>query len=41
MGGGAGAGVVLATKGAEVRLELGADASTVLTAPLTVRVPTS
>jgi hypothetical protein len=38
IGGGAGTGVVLATKGKEVRLGPGADATTQLTAPLTVRV---
>ena len=38
VGGGAGTGVVLATKGKEVRLGPGADATTQLTAPLTVRV---
>jgi hypothetical protein len=38
VGGGAGTGVVLATKGQEVRLGSGADATTELTAPLTVRV---
>ena len=38
VGGGAGTGVVLATKGQEVRLGPGADATTQLTAPLTVRV---
>jgi hypothetical protein len=38
VGGGAGTGVVLATKGEEVRLGPGADATTELTAPLTVRV---
>ena len=38
IGGGAGTGVVLATKGQEVRLGPGADATTQLTAPLTVRV---
>ena len=38
IGGGAGTGVVLATKGQEVRLGPGADATTTLTAPLTVRV---
>ncbi|MBF8300702.1 MAG: hypothetical protein HW394_1072 [Acidobacteria bacterium] len=41
VGGGAGTGVVLATKGQEVRLGPGADATTRLTAPLTVRVPVS
>ena len=41
VGAGAGAGVVLATTGEEVRLGPGADASTVLTAPLMVRVPTN
>ena len=39
VGGGAGAGVVLATKGEEVRLGPGADATTTLSAPLTVRIP--
>ena len=39
VGGGAGTGVVLATKGEEVRLGPGADVTTYLTAPLTVRVP--
>jgi hypothetical protein len=38
IGGGAGTGVVLATAGKEVRLASGADVSTRLTAPLTVRV---
>ena len=38
VGGGAGTGVVLATKGREVRLGPGADVTTRLTAPLTVRV---
>ena len=38
VGGGAGTGVVLATKGKEVRLASGADATTQLTAPVTVRV---
>jgi hypothetical protein len=38
VGGGAGTGVVLATKGREVRLGPGDDATTRLTAPLTVRV---
>ena len=41
VGGGAGTGVVLATKGQEVRLGPGADATTKLTAPLTVRVRVS
>jgi len=41
VGGGAGTGVVLATKGQEVRLGPGADATTTLTAPLTVRVRVS
>jgi hypothetical protein len=41
IGGGAGTGVVLATKGREVRLGPGADATTRLTAPLTVRVRAS
>ena len=38
IGGGAGTGVVLATKGEEIRLGPGADVTTRLTAPLTVRV---
>lgn len=38
IGGAGGTGVVLATKGREVRLGPGADVSTRLTAPLTVRV---
>lgn len=38
VGGGAGTGVVLATKGDEVRLASGVDVTTRLTAPLTVRV---
>ena len=38
VGGGAGTGVVLATKGDGVRLASGADVTTRLTAPLTVRV---
>ena len=38
VGGGAGTGVVLATTGEEVRLGSGADVTTRLTAPLTVRV---
>ena len=38
IGGGAGTGVVLATRGEEVRLGPGADVTTRLTAPLTVRV---
>ena len=41
IGGGAGTGVVLATRGAEMRLGPGADATTTLTAPLTVRVGAS
>jgi hypothetical protein len=41
VGGGAGTGVVLATRGKEMRLGPGADATTRLTAPLTVRVRTS
>ena len=41
VGGGAGTGVVLATRGREVRLGSGADATTELTAPLTVRVRVS
>ena len=39
VGGDAGVGVVLAMTGEEVRFQAGADASTELTAPLTVRVP--
>ena len=39
IGGGAGAGVVLATRGKEVRLGKGADLAVRLTAPVTVRVP--
>ncbi len=38
IGGGAGAGTVLATRGREVRLGPGADVTTRLTAPLTVRI---
>ncbi|HET9362368.1 MAG TPA: hypothetical protein VFO58_21600 [Vicinamibacterales bacterium] len=38
VGAGAGTGVVLATKGPEVRLGPGADVTTELTAPLTVRI---
>lgn len=38
LGGAAGTGVVLATRGKEVALEPGADASTRLTAPLTIRI---
>jgi hypothetical protein len=38
VGGGAGTGVVLATKGREIRLSPGEDVTTMLTAPLTVRV---
>jgi hypothetical protein len=41
IGGGGGTGVVLATKGREMRLGPGADVSTRLTAPLTVRVRAS
>jgi hypothetical protein len=41
VGGGAGTGVVLATKGRDVRLGPGADVTTRLTAPLTVRVSRS
>jgi hypothetical protein len=41
IGGGAGTGVVLATRGKEVRLEPGTEIETRLTAPLSVRVPTS
>ena len=38
IGGGAGTGVVLATKGKEMRLAPGADVTSQLTAPLTIRV---
>ena len=38
VGGGAGTGLVLGTKGQEVRLAPGADVTTTLTAPLTVRL---
>src|SRR5205823_4461956 len=38
IGGGAGTGVVLATRGKEVELGAGAEVTTRLTAPLTVRV---
>jgi hypothetical protein len=38
IGGGAGAGTVLATRGKEIRLGPGADVTTRLTAPLTVRI---
>ena len=38
IGGGAGTGVVLATKGKEMRLAPGADVTSLLSAPLTVRV---
>jgi hypothetical protein len=38
VGGGVGTGVVLATKGAEVELAPGADATTQLAGPVTVRV---
>lgn len=38
IGGAGGTGVVLATRGEEVRLGVGADVATTLTAPLTVRV---
>jgi len=41
VGGGAGTGVVLATKGKELRLGPGADVTTHLTVPLVVRVPRS
>jgi hypothetical protein len=41
IGGGAGTGVVLATKGKEMRLAPGADVSSLLTAPLTVRIRVS
>jgi hypothetical protein len=40
IGGGAGTGAVLATRGDEVRRGVGADVTTRLTAPLTVRVKT-
>jgi hypothetical protein len=40
IGAGAGTGVVLATRGKDVRLEPGAEIETRLTAPLAVRVPT-
>jgi hypothetical protein len=39
IGGAAGTGYVLSTRGEEVRLGKGADVSVKLTAPLTVRVP--
>lgn len=39
IGGGAGAGYVLATRGEEVRLAKGTDLAVKLTAPVTVRVP--
>jgi hypothetical protein len=39
IGGGAGAGYVLATRGKEVRLGKGADLAVKLTAPVTIRVP--
>lgn len=39
VGGAAGTGLVLTTRGEEVRLLAGADASTELTSPLTVRLP--
>ena len=39
IGGGAGTGTVLATRGKEVRLGPGADVTTRLTAPLTLRIP--
>lgn len=41
VGGGAGTGLVLGTKGQEVRLAPGADVTTTLTAPLTVRLRSS
>jgi hypothetical protein len=41
IGGGAGTGVVLATKGKEMRLGPGADVTSRLTAPLTMRVRVS
>jgi hypothetical protein len=41
IGGGAGTGVVLATKGKEIRLAPGADVTSQLSAPLTVRVRVS
>ena len=39
IGGAGGTGVVLATRGEEVRLRPGADLNTTLTAPLTLRIP--
>jgi hypothetical protein len=39
IGGGAGTGAVLATRGDEVRLPAGTPLSVTLAAPLTVRVP--
>jgi hypothetical protein len=41
IGGGAGTGVVLSTKGREIRLAPGADVSSQLSAPLTIRVRVS
>jgi len=41
IGGGAGTGVVLATKGQEIRLAPGADVTSQLTAPVTVRIRVS
>ena len=41
IGGGAGTGVVLATKGKEMRLAPGADVTSRLTAPVTVRLRVS
>ncbi|MGH9350356.1 MAG: hypothetical protein ACRD26_24160 [Vicinamibacterales bacterium] len=41
IGGAGGTGLVLATRGNEVRLGPGADVTTKLTAPLTVRVKAS
>ena len=38
IGGAGGTGLVLATRGEEVRLESGASVTTTLTAPLTIRV---
>ena len=39
VGGGAGTGVVLATRGEEVRLAAGTPVTVKLTAPLSLRVP--
>ena len=41
IGGGAGTGIVLGTKGKDVRLAPGADVTSRLTAPLTVRLRVS